>query len=110
MHFRGADSFQNPFAFPRGRDRAESVRRALLSEMIKARGGLRPETIRQTAQIQLKGSEGALNAETVAVEADNRGWVEVQICTNKDNALSVIFRKDKTDFPVQSLPQRRLTE
>lgn len=70
--------------------------------MIEARGGLRPETIRQTAQIQLKGSEGALNAETVAVEADNRGGVKVQICTNKDNALSVIFRKDKTDFPVQS--------
>ena len=64
--------------------------------------------IRQTAQIQLKGSEGALNAETVAVEADNRGWVEVQICTDKDNAFPVIFRKDKTDFPVQSLSPKKV--
>ena len=37
-----------------------------------------------------KGSEGALNAETVAVEADNRGWVEVQICTIAIQKIIVI--------------------
>ena len=60
------------------------------------------------AQIQLEGSESALNTETIAVKADNRGRVKAQICTDKDNALPVIFRKDKTEFPVQPLSPKKV--
>ena len=64
--------------------------------------------IRQTAQIQLKGSESALNTKSIAVKADNGGRAEAQICTDKYDALPVVFRKDKTDFPVQPLSPKKV--